>query len=55
MPQDLQQLADYMRQSYSDASQWWMNIAAPDLQDRPLPADLLDEGITATASKDAAP
>ncbi|MFU7548153.1 hypothetical protein ACM9NK_29465, partial [Pseudomonas paraeruginosa] len=23
MPQDLQQLAGYMRQSYSEATQWW--------------------------------
>ncbi|HGX3311197.1 TPA: type IV conjugative transfer system coupling protein TraD [Pseudomonas aeruginosa] len=49
MPQDLQQLAGYMRQSYSESSQWWMNVAAPDLQERPLPADLLDEAARAPA------
>lgn len=55
MPKDLQQLASYMRQSYTEASQWWMNTATPGLQDGPLPADLLDEGAGATAPEDATP
>ncbi|HIE4470510.1 type IV conjugative transfer system coupling protein TraD [Pseudomonas aeruginosa] len=55
MPKDLQQLAQYMRQSYSEASQWWMNVAAPDLQDGPLPADLLDEESKTSAPEDADP
>lgn len=53
MPRDLQQLAQYMRQSYTEASQWWMNTSAPGLQDGPLPADLLDEGAQTAAPEDA--
>src|SRR3546814_2240839 len=33
MPQDLQQLAGYMRQSYSEATQWWEFTSSPALQD----------------------
>ena len=43
MPKDLQQLAGYMRQSYTEAGQWWENLGSPVLQDGPLPDDLLDE------------
>lgn len=53
MPRDLQQLAQYMRQSYTEASHWWMNTSAPGLQDGPLPADLLDEGAQTAAPEDA--
>lgn len=53
MPKDLQQLAQYMRQSYTEASQWWMNVATPGLQDGPLPADLLDDGAQSAAPEDA--
>ncbi len=42
MPKDLQQLAGYMRQSYTETGQWWDSIAIPGLQEQPLPADLLD-------------
>ena len=43
MPADLQQLAGYMRQSYSEATQWWEFTSAPALQDTGLPDDLLDD------------
>src|SRR3989344_1430659 len=33
MPADLQQLAGYMRQSYSEATQWWEFTSSPALQD----------------------
>ncbi|HEP8866433.1 TPA: type IV conjugative transfer system coupling protein TraD [Pseudomonas aeruginosa] len=42
MPEDLQQLAGYMRQHYTEASEWWDNHSLPGLQDDPLPDDLLD-------------
>ncbi|CAI1233176.1 type IV conjugative transfer system coupling protein TraD [Serratia ficaria] len=42
MPRDLQQLADYMRQHYVEAGDWWENQGLPGLQDEPLPEDLLD-------------
>ena len=43
MPADLQQLAGYMRQSYSEATQWWEFTSSPALQDTGLPDDLLDD------------
>ncbi|QWT42234.1 type IV conjugative transfer system coupling protein TraD [Dickeya dadantii] len=43
MPTDLQQLADYMRQSYTDTGQWWQNPSSPTLQEQALPPELLDE------------
>lgn len=43
MPEDLQQLAGYMRQSYTESSQWWENLGTPGLQDQALPDDLLDD------------
>jgi conjugative coupling factor TraD (SXT/TOL subfamily) len=43
MPKDLQQLASAMRQSYTETGQWWDGVAAPGLQEQPVPADLLDE------------
>ncbi|MFU4588097.1 type IV conjugative transfer system coupling protein TraD [Pseudomonas aeruginosa] len=42
MPEDLQQLAGYMRQHYAEAGDWWENQGIPGLQDRPLPDDLLE-------------
>ncbi|MDH0639270.1 MULTISPECIES: type IV conjugative transfer system coupling protein TraD [Pseudomonas] len=42
MPEDLQQLAGYMRQHYAEAGDWWENQGLPGLQDQPLPDDLLD-------------
>ncbi|MDH4564514.1 MULTISPECIES: type IV conjugative transfer system coupling protein TraD [unclassified Pseudomonas] len=42
MPEDLQQLAGYMRQHYTEARDWWDNPGQPGLQDAPLPDDLLD-------------
>lgn len=42
MPQDLQQLAGYMRQHYAEAGDWWENQGLPGLQDQALPNDLLD-------------
>ena len=41
MPEDLQQLAGYMRQHYTEAAHWWENLGSPMLQDGPLPDDLL--------------
>ncbi|MCW5270879.1 conjugative transfer system coupling protein TraD [Pseudomonas aeruginosa] len=63
MPADLQQLAGHMRQSYSEATQWWEFTSSPVLQDAALPDDLLDEtaiatpitGTGDTASEEAAP
>jgi len=49
MPQDLQQLAGYMRQSYSEATQWWEFTSSPALQEAALPEDLLDEVVAAGA------
>ncbi|MEI7252505.1 type IV conjugative transfer system coupling protein TraD [Pectobacterium versatile] len=43
MPTDLQQLAGYMRQSYTDTGQWWQNHGSPTLQEQALPPELLDE------------
>jgi len=43
MPRDLQQLAGYMRQSYTETGQWWDGAASPGLQENPLPADLVDD------------
>ncbi|WDF97508.1 type IV conjugative transfer system coupling protein TraD [Pectobacterium carotovorum subsp. carotovorum] len=43
MPTDLQQLAGYMRQSYTDTGQWWQNQGSPTLQEQALPPELLDE------------
>lgn len=43
MPTDLQQLAGYMRQRYTEAGDWWENQGIPGLQDNPLPDDLLDD------------
>ncbi len=60
MPQDLQQLAGYMRQSYSEATQWWEFTSSPALQDAALPDDLLDDaaqaepGAVATGADDSA-
>ncbi|MDM9652376.1 type IV conjugative transfer system coupling protein TraD [Pseudomonas wenzhouensis] len=42
MPDDLQQLAGYMRQHYAEAGDWWDNQGLPGLQDPLLPDDLLD-------------
>ena len=42
MPTDLQQLAGYMRQRYTEAGDWWENQGTPGLQDGPLPEDLLE-------------
>ena len=47
MPQDLQQLAGYMRQSYTEATQWWEFTSSPALQDAGLPDDLLDDAAPA--------
>ena len=43
MPEDLQQLAGYMRQHYAGSAGWWENQGLPGLQDQPLPDDLLDD------------
>jgi len=54
MPQDLQQLAGYMRQHYAEAGDWWEGRTVPGQQDMPLPDDLL-EGFRHIASTEAAP
>jgi hypothetical protein len=47
IPEDLQQLADYMRQRYTETGQWWQNLGSPNLheqvKEQPLPDDLLDD------------
>jgi conjugative coupling factor TraD (TOL family) len=55
MPEDLQQLAGYMRQHYAEAGEWWENQGIPGLQDQPLPDDLLDgfRHLAATESNSA--
>ena len=55
MPKDLQQLAGYMRQSYTESSQWWENIGSPALQERPLPDELLADEAAAPADQSGAP
>lgn len=59
MPEDLQQLAGYMRQHYAEAGEWWENQGIPGLQDQPLPDDLLDGfrhlAATETSSAEARP
>ncbi|MCI4239520.1 type IV conjugative transfer system coupling protein TraD [Dickeya dianthicola] len=55
MPTDLQQLAGYMRQSYTDAGQWWQNQGSPVLQEQALPPELLDENLNSTADQGRAP
>lgn len=53
MPQDLQQLAQYMRQSYTETGQWWENQGIPGLQEQALPDTLLDDEPMDAASRDA--
>lgn len=53
MPQDLQQLAEYMRQSYTETGQWWENQGIPGLQEQALPDTLLDDEPMDAASCDA--
>jgi conjugative coupling factor TraD (TOL family) len=55
MPADLQQLAGYMRQSYSEATQWWEFTSSPALQDTGLPDDLLDDAASGTTCHLAQP
>ncbi len=42
MPEDLQELARYMRQHYVDAGDWWNSPSPAGLQDNALPDDLLE-------------
>ena len=42
MPEDLQELARYMRQHYVDAGDWWSSPSPAGLQDSALPDDLLE-------------
>ncbi|MCL6332059.1 type IV conjugative transfer system coupling protein TraD [Pectobacterium carotovorum subsp. carotovorum] len=55
MPTDLQQLADYMRQSYTDTGQWWQNPSSPTLQEQALPPELLDEDVNPIIDESKAP
>ena len=50
IPSQQQQLAGYMRQSYSEATQWWEFTSSPALQDTGLPDDLLDDAAAAEPS-----
>jgi len=43
MPKDLQTLAGYMRQHYSEAGDWWESQGRPEPQNESLPDDLLDD------------
>ena len=54
MPQDLQELAGYMRQHYVEAGDWWENQGMPGLQDSTLPTDLLDDFKQMAAAADGA-
>src|SRR3546814_20235319 len=51
MPQDLQQLAQYMLQSYTEAGQWWENKVLPVLQEQALPDTPLDDVFVAEANR----
>ncbi|MEI7228675.1 type IV conjugative transfer system coupling protein TraD [Pectobacterium carotovorum] len=55
MPADLQQLAVYMRQSYTDTGQWWQNQGSPTLQEQALPPELLDEDANPIIDESKAP
>ncbi|MBN3043699.1 type IV conjugative transfer system coupling protein TraD [Pectobacterium brasiliense] len=55
MPADLQQLAGYMRQSYTDTGQWWQNQGSPTLQEQALPPELLDEDANPIIDESEAP
>ncbi|AFI89599.1 type IV conjugative transfer system coupling protein TraD [Pectobacterium parmentieri] len=55
MPTDLQQLAGYMRQSYTDTGQWWQNQGSPTLQEQALPPELLDEDADPIIDESKAP
>ncbi|GKX37631.1 type IV conjugative transfer system coupling protein TraD [Pectobacterium polaris] len=55
MPTDLQQLAGYMRQSYTDTGQWWQNLGSPTLQEQALPPELLDEDADPIIDESKAP
>ncbi|MCT7342304.1 hypothetical protein N5K55_21530 [Pseudomonas aeruginosa] len=39
-----------MRQSYSEAAQWWENTGSPGLQEEDLPEDLTDDTIPPEAA-----
>ena len=54
MPKDLQQLAGYMRQRYTDAGDWWESKGVPTLQEQALPADLIDDFRQMTNGNEAA-
>jgi hypothetical protein len=53
MPEDLQELAGYMRQHYVEAGDWWENQGIPGLQDKALPDDLLDDFKQMAAAEEA--
>ncbi|POE08575.1 conjugative coupling factor TraD, PFGI-1 class [Pectobacterium odoriferum] len=55
MPTDLQQLAGYMRQSYTDTGQWWQNPGSPTRQEQALPPELLDEDADPIIDESKAP
>lgn len=42
MPKDLQELAGYMRQHYSETDEWWGNSGTSAIPSEKLPNDLLD-------------
>lgn len=43
MPEDLRELAGYMRQHYVDAVDWWESGGLPTMQKETLPDDLLED------------
>ena len=47
MPRTCSNWPGYMRQSYSEATQWWEFTSSPALQDAALPDDLLDDAAQA--------
>jgi len=53
MPKDLQALASYMRQHYSEAGEWWESQGRPELQNENLPDDLLDKVEQRTSAETA--
>jgi hypothetical protein len=54
MPEDLRELAGYMRQHYVDAVDWWESGGQPTRQKETLPDDLFKDfqGITSTETDD---
>lgn len=45
IPKNIQMLADYMRQHYTESGQWWLNNTAAISTNEELPSDLLEDEV----------